>query len=38
VQVRGEVRHMALLRTAGGRTTVAMARNNDRLVFLRPRF
>jgi enediyne biosynthesis protein E4 len=38
VQVRGEVRHMAVLRTAGGRTAVAMARNNDRLVFLRPRF
>jgi enediyne biosynthesis protein E4 len=37
VRVRGEVRHMHALRGPGGGTTIAIARNNDRLAFLRPR-
>ena len=37
VRVRGEIRHMQPLRRADGRTTVAIARNNDRLAFLRVR-
>jgi enediyne biosynthesis protein E4 len=37
VSVRGEVRRMQLMRSAGGKTSVVVARNNDRLVFLRSR-
>ncbi len=34
VQITGEVRHLAQVRRADGRTVVVAARNNDRLVFL----
>jgi len=34
VRIRGEVRHMAMVRRAGGRTAIVVARNNDRLLFL----
>jgi hypothetical protein len=37
VRVRGEIRHMQAVRRADGRTTIAIARNNDRLAFLRLR-
>ena len=37
VRITGEVRHLALLRTPGGRTTIVAARNNDRLAFIRAR-
>ncbi len=37
VDVRGEIRHMLMVRRADGRTTIAIARNNDRLAFLRVR-
>jgi hypothetical protein len=37
VRVRGEIRHMQAVRRADGRTTIAIARNNDRLAFLRGR-
>ena len=37
VMIRGEVRHMQPIRRADGRTTVVVARNNDRLAFLRAR-
>ncbi|MCC7052167.1 MAG: VCBS repeat-containing protein [Gemmatimonadaceae bacterium] len=37
VRIRGEVRHMAPLRTASGRTIIVVARNNDRLTFIRAR-
>ncbi len=37
VSIRGEVRHMTTVRRAGGRTTIVVARNNDRLVFLTTR-
>jgi hypothetical protein len=37
VDVRGDIRHMALVRRRDGRTTIAVARNNDRLAFLRAR-
>jgi hypothetical protein len=37
VRVRGEIRHMQPVRRPGGGTTIAIARNNDRLVFLRVR-
>ena len=37
VRVRGEIRHMLPVRRADGRTTIAVARNNDRMVFLRAR-
>lgn len=37
VQIRGEVRHMATVRRAGGRTAIVIARNNDRLLFLQTR-
>jgi enediyne biosynthesis protein E4 len=36
VQLRGEVRRMVPVRGDGGATRVAVARNNDRLAFLRP--
>jgi enediyne biosynthesis protein E4 len=37
VQVRGEVRHIASVRSVGGQQRIVIARNNDRLVFLRTR-
>jgi hypothetical protein len=37
VMVRGEVRHMQLVRRPGGKSTIVIARNNDRLAFLRTR-
>ncbi len=37
VRLRGEVRHIATIRGTGGRTSIVVARNNDRLAFLRPR-
>lgn len=37
VMIRGEVRHMQPIRRADGRTTIVVARNNDRLAFLRSR-
>jgi hypothetical protein len=37
VRVRGEIRHMQPVRRPDGGTTIAIARNNDRLVFLRVR-
>jgi enediyne biosynthesis protein E4 len=37
VMIRGEVRHMQPVRRADGRITVVVARNNDRLAFLRAR-
>ena len=37
VELRGEVRHMQPVTRADGRTTIVVARNNDRLAFLRAR-
>ncbi|MES3033544.1 MAG: VCBS repeat-containing protein [Gemmatimonadota bacterium] len=37
VHVRGEIRQMQVVRRAGGRVAIAVARNNDRIVFLSPR-
>ncbi len=37
VMIRGEVRHMQPVRRADGRTTIVVARNNDRLAFIRAR-
>lgn len=37
VVLRGEVRHMQPVKRADGRTTIVVARNNDRLAFLRTR-
>ncbi len=37
VRVRGEIRHLQPVRLSGGRTAIAVARNNDRIVFLRTR-
>jgi hypothetical protein len=35
VMIRGEIRHMQPVKRADGRTTIVIARNNDRLAFLR---
>ena len=37
VMIRGEARHLQPIRRADGRTTIVVARNNDRLAFLRAR-
>ena len=37
VELRGEVRHMQPVKRVDGRTTIVVARNNDRLAFLRTR-
>ena len=37
VMIRGEVRHMQPVKRADGHTTIVVARNNDRLAFLRTR-
>jgi hypothetical protein len=34
--IEGEVRHMKLLRTAGGERLIVVARNNDKLQIIRP--
>jgi hypothetical protein len=34
--IEGEVRHMKLLRTAGGERLIVVTRNNDKLAILRP--
>jgi hypothetical protein len=35
VQIEGQVRHMAVLRQAGGTSLIVVARNNDKLQVLR---
>ena len=37
VMIRGEVRHMQPVKRADGHTTIVVARNNDKLAFLRTR-
>ena len=37
VMIRGEVRHMQPVKRADGRVTIVVARNNDKLAFLRAR-
>jgi len=37
IAIEGQVRDLKPLRHAGGRTLIAVARNDDRLLFLRPR-